>query len=120
VAGVETQTRQAFANLENVLRAAGCTFADIVDMTIFMVDMPANFATVNAVKTERFPRPPFPAVTGIGVAALWGSCMVEIKVIARVPQATGDRNWVSEPGVVSGSARRGARNTEKTDDTDAN
>ncbi len=85
--GVEEQTRQAFLNLEAVLHAAGATFADVVDMTIYIVDMPTNGDTVIAVRRELFPEAPFPTLTGIGVAALWSSCKVEIKVVARVPGA---------------------------------
>lgn len=36
VAGIDAQTRQAFANLESVLACAGMTFADIVKTTVFL------------------------------------------------------------------------------------
>ncbi|WP_301076216.1 Rid family hydrolase [Sphingomonas sp.] len=34
----EDQVRRAFANLDAVLQAAGCTFADVVDVTTFHTD----------------------------------------------------------------------------------
>jgi enamine deaminase RidA (YjgF/YER057c/UK114 family) len=34
----EQLLRRAFANLNSVLAAAGCTFADVVDFTVFIVD----------------------------------------------------------------------------------
>lgn len=87
---LEDQFRQAFRNLEAVLKAGGCTVADIVDMTTFHVDMADTMSTAMAVKDEFFPAPPYPTLTGIGVAALFDPrCKLEVKVIARVPTAAG-------------------------------
>lgn len=35
---LEAQARLAFDNLNAILSAAGCTFADVVDVTLFVVD----------------------------------------------------------------------------------
>ena len=35
---LEAQVRLAFENLNAVLKAASCTFDDVVDVTVFMVD----------------------------------------------------------------------------------
>ena len=35
---LEAQVRRAFENLNAVLGAAGCTFDDVVDVTVFVVD----------------------------------------------------------------------------------
>ncbi len=39
----ETQVRRAFDNLDAVLAAAGCTFDDVIDVTVFLVDPEKNF-----------------------------------------------------------------------------
>lgn len=80
----ETQVRLAFANLEATLRAGGCSFDDIVDVTSFHTDPEHQFGTIMAVKSEVFREPPFPNWTAIGVTWLAGFDF-EIKVIARIP-----------------------------------
>ena len=80
----EAQVRLAFSNLEAVLKAAGCTFADIVDVTTFHTDPEAQFETLMAVKTELIGEPPYPNWTAVGVTWLSGFDF-EIKVIARIP-----------------------------------
>ncbi|BBK43367.1 hypothetical protein STVA_33870 [Allostella vacuolata] len=80
------QVRLAFDNLAGVLRAAGCTVDDIVDVTTFHTDPENQFATVLAAKDEVFGHPPYPSWTAVGVTWLAGFDF-EIKVIARVPAA---------------------------------
>ncbi|MGY0833885.1 RidA family protein [Azospirillum argentinense] len=82
-----TQVQLAFDNLREVLKAAGATFDDIVDVTTFHTDPEAQFETVLAVKDKAFPRKPYPNWTAVGVNWLAGFDF-EIKVIARLPQAT--------------------------------
>ncbi|MCK1513237.1 RidA family protein [Bradyrhizobium sp. 190] len=78
------QVRLAFDNLKATLAAGGCTFDDIVDVTTFHTDPENQFRTIMAVKTEVFPRAPYPNWTAIGVNWLAGFDF-EIKVIARIP-----------------------------------
>lgn len=80
----DKQVRRAFDNLEATLRAAGCGLDDIVDVTTFHTDPERQFATVLAVKDERFPQAPYPSWTAIGVNWLAGFDF-EIKVVARIP-----------------------------------
>jgi enamine deaminase RidA (YjgF/YER057c/UK114 family) len=80
----ETQVRRAFSNLEATLAAAGCSLDDIVDVTSFHTDPEIQFETVMKVKTEIFPRAPYPNWTALGVTWLAGFDF-EIKVIARIP-----------------------------------
>ncbi|MBK3735279.1 enamine deaminase RidA (YjgF/YER057c/UK114 family) [Azospirillum brasilense] len=79
------QVQRAFDNLREVLKAAGATFDDIVDVTTFHTDPEAQFETVLSVKDRMFPREPYPNWTAVGVTWLAGFDF-EIKVIARVPQ----------------------------------
>ncbi len=78
--GVEAETRQALANLQHVLEAAGASFATVLKTTIFLRDM-ADFAKVNAVYGEFFPANP-PARSTVQVAALPKAGAVEIEAVA--------------------------------------
>lgn len=80
----DAQVRRAFTNLNAILAAAGCTFDDVVDVTVFIVDPEKNLETVWAVLPEYWGEAPYPTLTGIGVTWLYGF-QFEIKVIARVP-----------------------------------
>lgn len=80
----EAQTRLAFANLGATLKAAGCGFDDIVDVTTFHTDPERQFGTIMAVKDEIFPEAPYPNWTAVGVNWL-AEFDFEIKVIARIP-----------------------------------
>lgn len=79
------QVRLTFANLNAILAEAGCSFADVVDTTIFMVDPDSKFETIWEVAAEYWGEAPYPTVTAIGVTWLSGFDF-EIKVIARLPQ----------------------------------
>lgn len=84
---LDAQVRRAFENLNAVLAAAGCTFEDVVDVTMFVVDPEANFETVWGIVPEYWGQAPYPALTGIGVTWLYGF-QFEIKVIAKLPEAS--------------------------------
>lgn len=83
----KTQVRQAFANLNATLAAAGATLDDIIDVTSFHTDPEAQFEPFMQVKNEVFPSAPYPNWTAIGVNWLAGFDF-EIKAIARIPPAT--------------------------------
>ena len=83
--GLDAQVRRAFGNLNAVLAAAGCTFEDVLDVTIFMVDPQSNFERVWQVAADYWGEAPYPTVTAVGVTWLYGFDF-EIKVIARLPQ----------------------------------
>ena len=78
------QVRLAFRNLAAVLDAAGCTFDDVVDVTTFHTDPPAQLEAVFAARNEAIGDPPYPNWTAVGVTWLSGFDF-EIKVIARIP-----------------------------------
>ncbi|MDF7649551.1 RidA family protein [Pantoea sp. Acro-805] len=79
------QVNLAFENLQAVLKAAGCTLGDVVDVTSFHTDPENQFAIVNEVRLHHFGKPPYPNWTAVGVNWLAGFDF-EIKVIARIPQ----------------------------------
>jgi enamine deaminase RidA (YjgF/YER057c/UK114 family) len=82
----EGQVRLAFDNLDATLKAAGCSFDDIVDVTSFHTDPENQFETIMAVKQDVFNTKPYPNWTALGVNWLAGFDF-EIKVIARIPAA---------------------------------
>ncbi|WBV44385.1 RidA family protein [Pseudoroseomonas cervicalis] len=79
------QVQRAFDNLAAVLKVAGASFDDIVDITTFHTDPAAQLDTVLAVKDRFFPAAPYPAWTAVGVTWLAGFDF-EIKAIIRLPQ----------------------------------
>ena len=80
----DAQVRLAFANLEATLRAGGCGFDDVIDVTTFHTDPDSQLGTMMAVKNEVFHGAPYPSWTALGVNWLSGFDF-EIKVIARIP-----------------------------------
>ena len=83
---LETQVRTAFNNLNAILRAADCSFDDVIDATVFIVDPQSTFETIWQVIPEFWGDAPHPTLTGVGVTWLYGF-QFEIKVIARLPEA---------------------------------
>ncbi|CAM4249715.1 RidA family protein [Kerstersia similis] len=81
---LKMQVRLAFENLNAVLTAAGCTFGDVLDVTLFVVDPESNLEAILSVLPEYWGEAPYPTLTGIGVTWLYGF-QFEIKVIAKLP-----------------------------------
>jgi enamine deaminase RidA (YjgF/YER057c/UK114 family) len=79
-----TQFTLAFEGVGLLLAAAGVSFADVVDMTTYHVDLQAHWNDFVQVK-DVFVNIPYPAWTAIGVSELaLPGALVEIKVIARL------------------------------------
>ncbi|MGK5027641.1 RidA family protein [Janthinobacterium sp. RB2R34] len=82
---LDAQVRRAFDNLNAILEAAGCTFADVQDVTLFIVNPEAVFQRIwGLVLAEYWGQGPYPAVTAVGVTWLYGFDF-EIKVVAKLP-----------------------------------
>lgn len=83
---LETQVRRAFDNLNAILQAAGSSFDDVIDVTVFIVDPEEKFEKIwSIVVPEYWGDAPHPTLTGIGVTWLYGFDF-EIKVIAKAPE----------------------------------
>ena len=79
----EDEFRNAWQSLGKVLAAAGVGYEDIVDSTLYVVDLQKKAATMAKVKDE-FVKEPYPASTWIGVTELViPGARAEIKVTAR-------------------------------------
>lgn len=84
VEGTEAQFAQAFENVGKVLRAAGASFDDVVEMVTYHTDM-RDLALFMEVKNRYFTNR-LPTWTGIGTTALaMPGLEVEIKCTARLP-----------------------------------
>lgn len=81
---LETQVRRAFDNLNAILNAAGSSFEDVIDVTVFIVDPETKFEKIWSIVPEYWGDAPHPTLTGIGVTWLYGFDF-EIKVIAKAP-----------------------------------
>jgi 2-iminobutanoate/2-iminopropanoate deaminase len=77
---VAEQTERAIANLGAVLCAAGCTYADVIKTTLYLIDM-NDFAAVNTVYEKYFGMTK-PARSTVAVAALPRGARIEIDCIA--------------------------------------
>ena len=82
---LQKQVRLAFENLNAILSAAGCTFQDVIDVTVFIVNPETQFELIWKVVGEHWGEAPYPTLTGIGVTWLYGF-QFEIKVIAKLPE----------------------------------
>jgi 2-iminobutanoate/2-iminopropanoate deaminase len=77
----EDEVKQTLANIEEVLKAGGHTFADAVAVQVYLTDMEL-FGRMNTVYMATFPEPR-PTRTTVGVAKLVGKARIEITVTAR-------------------------------------
>jgi 2-iminobutanoate/2-iminopropanoate deaminase len=81
--GIERETRQALANIREVLRAAGMDFSHVTSVTAYIASFD-DFAKFNAVYRETFPTDP-PARATVQVAALNDGARIEMQMIAAKP-----------------------------------
>jgi reactive intermediate/imine deaminase len=81
---VVAQARAVFANMEQVLAAAGCTFADVVKVTVYLTDIDDR-SRVNPVRQQVFGETR-PASTLVEVSALViPGARIEVDAVALVP-----------------------------------
>lgn len=80
---VEAQTRAVIENVRRVLEAAGARLEDVVDVSVFLIDMDRDFKTFNRVYGEYFATIGATRTT-VAVTALPTPIAVELKCIAHV------------------------------------
>ena len=84
---IDAQTRTVFANVRAVLEASGARWEDLVDVTVYLTDMAADFARYNAVWAEYFPDiDTAPCRTTVGISALPTPIAIELKCVAVVKE----------------------------------
>jgi len=79
--GIEPEMRQAFANAQGVLKAAGLDFADVVSVTVYLGDI-NDFAKMNGVYKEFFKTEPLPARSTVAVKDLVRGAKIEVTMTA--------------------------------------
>ncbi|MGY1424862.1 RidA family protein [Lysobacter sp. A289] len=84
---IDAQTRAVFANVRSVLEASGAHWRDLVDVTVYLTDMEADFPRYNAVWAEYFPDiDTAPCRTTVGISALPTPIAIELKCIAALKE----------------------------------
>lgn len=79
--GFGAQARQVFDNLSSVLTSCGCTFDDVVKVSVFLADI-GDFAEFNEIYRQYF-SDPFPARTTI--ACVLRGIDVEVDLVVARP-----------------------------------
>jgi 2-aminomuconate deaminase len=84
---IEVQCRSVFANVRAVLEASGASWADLVDVTVYLTHMKRDFATYNRLWAEHFPDPASrPCRTTVEILSLPTPIAIELKCTAVLPQ----------------------------------
>ncbi len=81
----EAQCHSVFRNVRTVLEAAGARWEDLVDVTVFLVNMERDFHTFNRVYAEYF-KENQPCRTTVAIDALPTPIAIELKCIAYLPE----------------------------------
>jgi 2-aminomuconate deaminase len=84
---IEKQCHSVFENVRLVLEDSGASWDHIVDVTVFLTNMKADFAIYNRIYPSYFAGPgkPNPTRTTVEVGALPTPIAIELKVIAALP-----------------------------------
>lgn len=80
---MEKQCRSVFQNVKWILEAAGSSWNQIIDVTVFLTNMKDDFKIYNALWAEYFKENP-PCRTTIEINKLPTPIAIELKVIATI------------------------------------
>lgn len=80
---IELQCRSVFDNVRLVLEASGSSWDKLVDVTVFLTNMKADFATYNKIYAEYFSEN-MPCRTTVEVGSLPTPIAIELKCIATI------------------------------------
>lgn len=80
---IEAQCRSVFQNVRYILEEAGSSWERIVDVTVFLTDMRADFQTYNRIYAEYFSEN-LPCRTTVEINRLPTPIAIELKVIATI------------------------------------
>ncbi|MDX1942973.1 MAG: Rid family hydrolase [Saprospiraceae bacterium] len=78
------QCHSVFKNVRIVLESSGARWEDLVDVTVFLVNMDRDFHTYNQIYAEYF-KDNQPCRTTVGISALPTPIAIELKCIAVIP-----------------------------------
>ena len=80
---IEAQCRSVFANVRAILEDAGSSWDRLVDVTVYLTNMKADFATYNRLYAEFF-KDAQPCRTTLEINALPTPIAIELKCIATI------------------------------------
>lgn len=81
----EAQVHSVFKNVRAVLEACGAKWEDLVDVTVFLVNMERDFHVFNRVYAEYF-KDNQPCRTTVGIESLPTPIAIELKCVAVAPE----------------------------------
>lgn len=84
-AGIEQQTRETLANIERLLDLAGTDKTKLLSVTIYLKDIDADFAGMNAVWDKWLPKGVAPARATVESKLCESEILVELSVVAALP-----------------------------------
>ena len=79
--GFEPEMRQAFANAQAVLKAAGMDLPDVVSVTVYLADI-KDYQQLNQIYREYFKSEPLPTRSTVAVVGLARGARMEITMTA--------------------------------------
>lgn len=80
---IEAQCRSVFRNIRSIVEDAGSSWANIVDVTVFLTDMKNDFPVYNRIYAEYFADNQ-PCRTTVEISSLPTPIAIELKVIATI------------------------------------
>ena len=80
---IEAQCRSVFRNVRTIVESSGSSWANIVDVTVFLTNMQDDFMTYNRLYAEYFADNQ-PCRTTVGISSLPTPIAIELKVIATI------------------------------------
>ena len=80
---IETQCHSVFANVKAVLEASDSSWDKLVDITVFLTNMKADFKTYNRIYAEYFKKNQ-PSRTTVEINSLPTPIAIELKCIATI------------------------------------
>ena len=80
---IEEQCRSVFRNVRYILEDAGSSWENIVDVTVFLTNMKADFAAYNRLYAQHF-ADNRPCRTTVEISSLPTPIAIELKVIATI------------------------------------
>lgn len=80
---IEAQCHSVFQNLQAVVQESGASWMDVVDITVFLTNMEADFPTYNRIYAEYF-KGNQPCRTTLEILSLPTPIAIEVKAVAYV------------------------------------
>lgn len=97
-AGIEQQTRETLAAIEQLLEQAGTDKHHLLSVTIYLKDIDADFAGMNSVWDQWLPHGVAPARATVEAKLCEPEILVELSVVAALPRTVDSQDRASGKG----------------------